>query len=347
MKKKFIGLFSLMAVAVMSLVIFSCSSKKIYSFNNPDEAMKVCREKLTELKHIQKCDIDDLSDIIKDWTYLRDSSYICLARSIPTESTENSNLALDYFKLTDSIRTEITRIATSEKRSMKDIVDLKIQSSIARDTTLNKKTYEDAVSLFESFDNTNLITNKDELLKGYKKLLTSDKNILSNSNKISNFLKEEDRYFRSWLNMILQIPNEDLQYITEETINLFQNLNDRIEKTNGQLNEYLSTILNMRFNRRIIQNAKTCVDNINRGANLNEEQKSNFRWMLIQPFTVLDERLVSVLTKDQIKDLQEIGEDFPAILSKIEGNDNDQDRASKLSDILCSYFLKYYLKTTL
>lgn len=347
MKKKFIGLFSLMAVAVMSLVIFSCSSKKIYSFNNPDEAMKVCREKLTELKHIQKCDIDDLSDIIKDWTYLRDSSYICLARSIPTESTENSNLALDYFKLTDSIRTEITRIATSEKRSMKDIVDLKIQSSIARDTTLNKKTYEDAVSLFESFDNTNLITNKDELLKGYKKLLTSDKNVLSNSNKISNFHKEEDRYFRSWLNMILQIPNEDLQYITEETINLFQNLNDRIEKTNGQLNEYLSTILNMRFNRRIIQNAKTCVDNINRGANLNEEQKSNFRWMLIQPFTVLDERLVSVLTKDQIKDLQEIGEDFPAILSKIEGNDNDQDRASKLSDILCSYFLKYYLKTTL
>lgn len=347
MKKKFIGLFSLMAVAVMSLVIFSCSSKKIYSFNNPDEAMKVCREKLIELKHIQKCDIDDLSDIIKDWTYLRDSSYICLARSIPIESTENNNLALDYFKLTDSIRTEITRIATSEKRSMKDIVDLKIQSSIARDTTLNKKTYKDAVSLFESFDNTNIITNKDELLKGYKKLLTSDKNVLSNSNKISNFLKEEDRYFRSWLNMILQIPNEDLQYITEETINLFQNLNDRIEKTNGQLNEYLSTILNMRFNRRIIQNAKTCVDNINRGVNLNEEQKSNFRWMLIQPFTVLDERLVSVLTKDQIKDLQEIGKDFPAILSKIDGNDTDQDRASKLSDILCSYFLKYYLKTTL
>ena len=83
------------------------------------------------------------------------------------------------------------------------------------------------------------------------------------------------------------------------------------------------------------------------GAKLNEEQKANFRWMLIQPFTVLDERLVSVLTEDQIKELQEIGDNLPNLLSKIDGNENDKDKSSKLSEILTSYFLKYYLKTTL
>ena len=103
----------------------------------------------------------------------------------------------------------------------------------------------------------------------------------------------------------------------------------------------------MRFNRRIIQNAKTCADNVANGAKLNEEQKNNFRWMLIQPFTVLDERLVSVLTEDQIKELQEIGDNLPDLLSKIDGNENDKDKSSKLSEILTSYFLKYYLKTTL
>ena len=344
MKKKIFGLFPLMAVAIVSLVLFSCSSKKVYSFNNPEEAMKVCREKLSELQQIKKCDIDDLSDIIKDWVYLRDSSYICLAKCLPED---NSTLSLDYFNLTDSIRDEITRLATTEKRSMRDLVDLKIQSSVARDTTIEKKTFEDAVTLFKTFDNGKIINNKDELLKRYRTLLSSDKDVLSNSKKISSFLKEEDIYFRSWLNMILQIPSHDLLYITEETTELFQNLSNRIEKTNGELNEYLSTLLNMRFNRRIIQNAKTCADNVANGAKLNEEQKNNFRWMLIQPFTVLDERLVSVLTEDQIKELQEIGDNLPDLLSKIDGNENDKDKSSKLSEILTSYFLKYYLKTTL
>ena len=230
---------------------------------------------------------------------------------------------------------------------MRDVVDLKIQSSVARDTTIEKKTFEDAVSLFKTFDNGKIINNKDELLKRYRTLLSSDKDVLSNSKKISSFLKEEDIYFRSWLNMILEIPSHDLLYITEETTELFQNLSNRIEKTNGELNEYLSTLLNMRFNRRIIQNAKTCADNVANGAKLNEEQKANFRWMLIQPFTILDERLVSVLTEDQIKELQEIGDNLPDLLSKIDGNKNDKDKSSKLSEILTSYFLKYYLKTTL
>ena len=203
-----------MAVAIVSLVLFSCSSKKVYSFNNPEEAMKVCREKLSELQRIKKCDIDDLSDIIKDWVYLRDSSYICLARCLPED---NSTLSLDYFNLTDSIRDEIIRLATTEKRSMRDVVDLKIQSSVARDTTIEKKTFEDALSLFKSFDNGEIITNKEELLKRYRTLLSSDKDVLSNSKKISSFLKEEDIYFRSWLNMILQIPSHDLLYITSET----------------------------------------------------------------------------------------------------------------------------------
>lgn len=333
-----------MTIVLATTLSTSCSSRKIYSFNDPAEAIKTCREKLSELKEIKTCNVDDLSAIIKDWVYLRDSSYVCLAKKMVSN---NSVLAMDYFKLTDSIRTEITRIAMSEKRDMRDILDLKIGSSIARDTVKNKNVYKDALSLFKDFDKNKTITDRDLLLRNYNKLLSSDKNILSNSGKISNFLKEEDVCFRSLMNMLLVIPEDKLQMIASETAFLFENLYGRVEKTNGSLNEYLNTVLSIRFNRRLIQNAKACADYVSKGAKLTEEQKANFRWMLIQPFTVLDEKLISVLTEEQIKDLQDISENLPSILSKVDGKASNPENSNKLSEILSTYFLKYYLKTVL
>ena len=344
MKKRMTFLMVLMTIVLATTLSTSCSSRKIYSFNDPAEAIKTCREKLNELKGIKTSDVDDLASIIKDWVYLRDSSYVCLAKKMVDN---NSVLAMDYFKLTDSIRTEITRIAMAEKRNMRDILDLKIQSSIARDTVKNKEVYKDALDLFKDFDKNKIVTDKNLLLRKYNKLLSSDKNILSNSGKISNFLKEEDVCFRSLMNMLLVIPEDKLQMITNETSLLFENLYNRIEKTNGSLNEFLTTVLSMRFNRRLIQNAKACSVYISQGAILTERQKADFRWMLIQPFTVLDEKLISVLTEEQIKDLKDISYNLPSTLSKIDGNAANQENSNKLSEILSTYFLKYYLKTIL
>ena len=334
----------LMTIAIVPSFLASCSSKRVYSFNDPDEAMSACREKLHELKGIRESDIDDLSETIKDWVYLRDSSYMCIARKM---NDKNEAMAFNYFKLADSIRNEINRIASLKQWTMADVLTLKIKSNVARDSVEDKQTYKDAMSLFNNFKNKNIIRDKNKLIRQYDHLLTSDKSVLSNATKIRKFLEDEDLCFRSLMIMLPSVKDEELIDINNKTTVLFENLYNRIEYTNGALNEYLSYLLSIRFNRRIIQNAKACINIITSDAQLTESQKQNFRWMLIQPYTVLDDKLISVLSKEQKEEIIDITKELPSVLSKLQGDDGGNSNSYNLSDILSQYLLKYYLNAVL
>ena len=83
-----------------------------------------------------------------------------------------------------------------------------------------------------------------------------------------------------------------------------------------------------------------------RNGELTDQQRSNYRWLLIQPFLVMDNYGTAALTPQQEKLLVELAEQLPELLAALDGH-TDQGDAEKLTSVLSEYFLKSYLKSVL
>ena len=101
------------------------------------------------------------------------------------------------------------------------------------------------------------------------------------------------------------------------------------------------------FNKRIIQSAVDVRSQMaKRNGELTDQQRSNYRWLLIQPFLVMDNYDTAALTPQQEKLLVELAEQLPELLAALDGH-TDQGDAEKLTGVLSEYFLKSYLKSVL
>ena len=106
----------------------------------------------------------------------------------------------------------------------------------------------------------------------------------------------------------------------------------------------------MDFNRRIIQSAENCRNDINAKKPLTAKQGANYRWLLIQPFLALDNYATAALTDQQIETLNRLAEELPRLLAYVDNKDYDRspkEETEKLSTVLSEYFLKSYLKSIL
>ena len=65
------------------------------------------------------------------------------------------------------------------------------------------------------------------------------------------------------------------------------------------------------FNRRIIQSAETCRNDIMAQKPLDAKQSANYRWLLIQPFLAMDNYATAILTPQQEQTLTHLAEELP------------------------------------
>ena len=105
--------------------------------------------------------------------------------------------------------------------------------------------------------------------------------------------------------------------------------------------------LTMRFNRRIMQNAIACREDILNNNHLNKEQRVSYRWMLIQPYVSMDEYSTSVLTKKQREELMILSKELPVLLNRLDNQKKTKEEEDKLVNTLADYFLKSYISSTL
>ena len=129
------------------------------------------------------------------------------------------------------------------------------------------------------------------------------------------------------------------------------------------------------FNRRILQSAETCRNDIKAQKPLDNKQSANYRWLLIQPFLAMDNYATAMLTPQQEQTLTHLAEELPMLLAYVDGKaavkreenqarlgspEREQARpkvkdyahspkseTEKLSSVLSEYFLKCYLKSVL
>ncbi len=344
-----IRLFAMMGVVTLTTVLSSCGSKEQkFIFNSPQEALTTCHKELSKLKPLKTADIGRLADITNAWLELQDSTLSCFMRDSITRA--DTEIAADFFAVADSFRTEITRLALAEKRTMPDIVKLKVATANGRAKMMASADYKTASEFYEKLDAEPLFKDVNKTLYEYEKLLTTAKPF-KKEKELYDFIRNEDKCFRSLLVFLKDIPQERLQMITNKTSDLFDTLySTTTADPQNAVSERVMLYLTMRFNRRIIQNAEICRNDIKKQIQLTAQQANNYRWMIIQPFMTIDSNAMASLTEKQLQTLSEMAEDLPRLLTYVDGKDYDnspKEETDKLAGVLSEYFLKSYLKSIL
>lgn len=314
------------------------------TFSNSTEAVNGCHEVLAELQGKKEVDNEELTKLTAKWLETQDSAYSVFGKD--STITLRSPVALAYFMVSDSIRHEITRLAFSKPRSLKDVMYLKLNTAMEREKVKDSDTYKDAVKFYESLDNQGMYSSAPMTISAYYILLKSVKSF-KQERQLLSFITEEDKCFRSLMNYLSKVSNSDLQNLTNATTAIFDDLYSSVGNKSDDVNDRTMLYLTMRFNRRIIQNAMACRNDIINNQRLDRDQRANYKWMLIQPFMAIDDYSTAVLTEEQRETLIKLTDELPALLGKLDVQKKSDNEQIKLTNVLANYFLKSYLSTTL
>lgn len=329
-------------LALTVFVSFSCTRHP--SFKTSTEAIEACKEKLSEVRSCKDADIEKVTKLTAQWQELRDSSYSVFSK----DSTVNlkSPIALAYFVISDSMRTELTRLAFSKQRSLQDVMYLKLNTAGERAKIESSDTYKNASEFYGSLEKVQTINRLPQILISYNKLLNSTHDFKQESQLLA-FIREEDRCFRSLMEHLSNVPTNEMQQLTQKTTRLFDRLYSSVGQKEDEVNDRTMLYLTMRFNRRIMQNAIACREDILNNKKLDQEQRISYRWMLIQPYVSLDSYSTATLTKKQRKELMELSKELPVLLNRLDEKRKTKEEENKLITTLADYFLKSYISATL
>lgn len=320
------------------------SCEKHPAFKTSIEAIEACKKELDNLSSKTSVDTKELVKLTNEWIEIRDSSYSVFAKD-PT-MTIKSDKSYAYFMLSDSIRKKLEELAISKDRTLEDVMYLKLNTAAERNKVSNSKTYQEAVDFYESLDDISIYTSLAKTLQEYD-LLLKNTGILKKENQLLEFIKTEDRCYRSLMANLSQVTQAQLEKLTNRTARIISVLYANVGKKNNNSNDKAMLYLTMRFNRRIVQNMVACREDIANEKKLNNTQRANYRWMLIQSYMGLDSYSIAALTEKQRKTMLNITKELPVLLTKLDGGKLTKETKNILSQTLSQYFLKTHMSIIL
>lgn len=329
-------------IVVCSTSLMACETHP--SFKSSVDAVEGCKKELAKLQEKKELSIADLAKVTSEWLEIQDSAYSVFSRD--TLINVHSPVTLAYFVVSDSIRGELKRLAFSKPRSLRDVMFLKLNTAVGKDKVEKSETYKEVVDFFQKMDKREVYPNLSKTLQVYSSLLANAKTFRKEGELI-RFIAEEDRCFRSLMTYLSQVDNETLQRLTDATSLVFDGLYNSIGRKGDDVNDRTMLYLTLRYNRRIVQNAMACKADVEAGKKLNQFQRANYRWMLIQPFLAIDDYSTAALTAEQRKRLLDMSNDLPTLLNKLEQARQSKEEEDKFTKVLADYFMKSYLSTSL
>lgn len=96
----------------------------------------------------------------------------------------------------------------------------------------------------------------------------------------------------------------------------------------------------MRANRRLIQNVRTCLDDVHRGKVKAFRQAHAYIWMILQPYVLLDGFCMALLSSDDKAALGRIAEETPEAFNALhELLPSENNRLDELPGMLMEIFI--------
>ena len=172
----------------------------------------------------------------------------------------------------------------SKPRTYKEVLSLKERfSPYAGDVELHRSA-EEIRPFFAALDKRPAYRgNKEQTLSAYRKLLAGTLNDgIHDSRDLKRFIEKEDAVFRAFLSGLHDSGSANMADITCDTEKCCSEVflaAGRKEITYKEALIYMA----LRADRRLIQNVRTCLDDIHRGEVATPEQAHAYIWMILQP----------------------------------------------------------------
>mgnify|MGYP004443580651 FL=1 len=293
------------ALVALSTIVQSCRGKSEYHFANTEDAISQYQSFCSDLRMTDATSIDELARNICHWQEFSDTvfRYICATPEFDTDTT----LALRFCTITDSIRSNISRLALKEDRSYQDILTLKVQTCPYRNDTALIRSKANAEQFFKHLDATKpRQTTLPQALSNYRTFLSGiQQNGIRDREDFFHFLREEDVHFRIFLCHLSKCGDISLADITDGTETVCRMVFEAANR--GELDdEEVITYMAMRTNRRMVQNAQVCIKALQDNAVKGENQLAAYQWMTLQPFVTISGISLALLTEDEQAQLRNI-----------------------------------------
>lgn len=330
----------LIAAIIVSLLCYEFSKNYMskYSFTTASEAVDSYSKFLHELKDTKETDAMHFSDFIKDWQELSDTIFSFAAN----DSTFNSHMGLvSCIYLThDSIRQELIRLSDTFKPTCEEVIDIKIETNPYRYDRKLKLLAKEADTFYSSLDTASVyVDDAMGVVLRYRRFLNSVESVGVNSKTdLLNFLKLEDKLFRTYLMHLYEYNDFSLADISKKTDKVCNHVAQTID---GKVDADETIVyLKKRTTRRLLQNSERCLCDIRQKRINTSELASSYLWMVVQPCIYIDSFGLALMTDDERKSLISIAREIPKLdkhVAKL------QTTSELLNDELPNQILKCYV----
>lgn len=314
------GMFQfVLIIQIVSTIFMSCTTDKGYSFSSPEQAISEYQKFAQNLSQITDAETEELVMHICNWQELGDSVFKYISNDPSFDA--HFHLTSEFLSVSDSIRTNIARLACCQNRSLKDIIYIKAKTSPYRNNDTIEYIKNEALTFYGQLSKTKIhkSTAQDALSDYDRFLKTQVKRNISTMDDFFRFLKFEDLFFRCFLQHLCEYRTMPLYDITANTEIVCKQIFESasLHELNSQ---DVVIYMAIRTNYRLILNALTCIDDIKAGRINEQEQLAAYQWMIIQPFLSIDGFSVAFLSDVQLYELEKIANEFTEIMHQLETN---------------------------
>ncbi len=300
------------------VVLSSCGhagDKPLYT--SSEQAVYAYKQFGIGLCDLRKVSIEQLCDKVREWTTM-DSVVTWYVYGDSTK-TPCTYCIKEYERAHDTILLELNRLILSDKRTYKDVVLLmEAASPYMRDSLLHHALATTKPFFASLRDTTTSGSNPMTVLRDYNNFLNEWIACgIHSKEEMLAFIKGENEHFNEYLTHMHELEDEDLNGIILNTERCCQMIFRAEWK--GEITELDALVyMTVRTNRRLIQNALTCIDCINSGLVTDVEQAQAFVWMILKPYMAIDAIGMALLYPSDRADLLKLAEETYGAISSLD-----------------------------
>lgn len=310
-------LSAVFAVAAFLFLPVSCTKKNaVPHFETSGEAVTAYQEYLSDVQKTNSMEWEDLAASIASWQELRDSVAAALRRD--TVRKAHGYPEETFRAVHSAIATEYQRLALTTPRTYREVLYLKEQGTPAARRKELLQRAEKLQPFFEPLDTIPLYKDTPEkALARYDRFLSATlEHGIADKDRFLDYLRNEDVLFRSYLTHLPELAGTSMSGITDKTEKCCLMAVRSAGKSDFPVEEAVQ-YLTLRTNRRLLQNAAACMNDMDRGRLKSPEQAQAYLWMMMQPLMGMDGERIALLTPEQKKTLYMLADNMPAAIARL------------------------------
>ncbi len=330
------------AIGCGSLVLASCGSEKSkYQFKSAQDGILYYRDFYRELKTASSSDMASIATDIAEWQELEDSVEAASMRDTAANQSPHFYPHAEMTHLHASVRDEFLNRAIGKPRTLQDVLTLKMGTNRLSVDPKIVEAVKTAAPFFQSLDSVSLYhMDCAHLVSRYLHYLHAvEKQGLHSKEQLLSFMREEDSFFRSFVTHLSEMDGTSATDITKTTERIYAQLTrDAADSSVSQDDLYL--YLTMRTNRRMLVNAQGCLADIKASKVKTDDQRQAYMMMLLQPFSVMNDFNITLLTDAQKATFAQIAKEASPLLVRLAGHTKDErEHVATLPDLMVKIYI--------